>query len=129
MKQAMVYSLILRNGRVLRWIIGDMGARVPVVHCEYDTVRHCNGSADSLALCDLLEAIILERRLGLYETSGVSEKSPRISCMEMKLVDYQGQWMPVGWDAIAFGGARQNVDHDLQKVRATRLILEKQVGH
>ncbi len=73
------------------------------VHLAIDRhARPIKDKADNLKLCDVLDAIMAERRAGTYPREGVSGTSPRVVPERMTVEAGDGQWSPPQWSDIAF---------------------------
>ena len=119
-----VHILTLRGGSKLMWIIDQQTSmRVPVVRHSRNRVRLINNKSDNLLFCDVLDAIMAERRAKTYERDGVNERSRRVERKEMEVVKGGGSWLPVDWAIIAFNGWDMDLRHYQRSIRETRAFL------
>lgn len=124
MKTRTVHVLKLRRGLKLMWYVDEnTSQRVPVVRHDRGRVRLIDSKADNLRLCDVLDAIMEERRKKAYGPDRVNEKSPRVSCAEMKVLGRKARWLPTDWAVIAFADQDIHLGHYQKSVDGTRQHL------
>ena len=96
-RQTIYEHRIPGSAHAFRWRLNEE-ERVPVLLTPRGEARHLNSPADDVQLADILDAIMVARRAGLYRVPHESQTPSR----ELYVEPGPGHWNQTQWDAVVF---------------------------